>query len=116
MTNDDDRADVVAINLIPMRPGVDPAEFVAFSATVDQPTCLAKDVVRSFEAYRLSDADAEALGAHVIEIMRVRSWPEWERVRDHDPDLEPVTTGFDALVDPDTVRTCFVIPVAREDV
>ena len=105
-----DATDVVAINLIPMRPGVDPRRFAGFSATVDRPTCLSKDVVRGFEAYRLTEEDARALGADILEVMRVRSWSEWERVRDHDPDLEPVTRGFEELVDPATVRTLFVTP------
>jgi hypothetical protein len=103
--------EVIAINLIPMRDGVDPSRFERFSATVDQPTCLAKDVVLSFDAYRVSAVDAAVLGADIVEVMRVRSWPEWEQVRDHDPDLEPVTSGFEQLADPATVRTFFVTPV-----
>jgi hypothetical protein len=103
-------AEVVAINLIPMRPGVDPQRFAEFSAAVDQPTCLSKEVVLGFDAYRLSEQDARTLGADILEVMRVRSWSEWEQVRDHDPELEPVTRGFEALVDPATVRTFFVTP------
>ncbi len=110
MSRPADATEVVAINLIPMRPGVDPQRFADFSAQVDQPTCLSKDVVHGFDAYRLSEEDARTLGADILEVMRVRSWSEWERVRDHDPDLEPVTRGFEELVDPETVRTFFVTP------
>lgn len=103
--------EVIAINLIPMRSGVDPARFAEFSATVDQPTCLSKDVVLGFDAYRVSESDAAAVGADIIEVMHVRSWSAWEQVRDHDPDLEPVTRAFDELADPATVRTLFVKPI-----
>jgi hypothetical protein len=103
--------EVVAINLIPMRPGVDPQRFADFSATVDQPTCLEKDVVLSFDAYRVAQADAAGLGADIVEVMHVRSWSEWEQVRDHDPDLKPVTQGFEELADPESVRTFFLTPV-----
>jgi hypothetical protein len=103
--------EVIAINLIRMRSGVDPARFAEFSATVDQPTCLAKDVVLGFDAYRVPAADAAAVGADIIEVMHVSSWSAWEQVRDHDPDLEPVTRGFDELADPDAVRTLFVTPI-----
>jgi hypothetical protein len=112
MSDSDD--EVTAINLIPMRPGVDPRRFEDFSASIDQPTCLGKDVVVSFDAYRVSPDDAAALGADIVEVMRVRSWSEWEQVRDHDPDLRPVTDGFDALADPGGVRTLFVTPVRRQ--
>jgi hypothetical protein len=109
MNDSDD--EVTAINLIPMRPGVDPRRFEDFSASLDQPTCLSKEVVVSFDAYRVSPADAVGLGADIVEVMHVRSWQEWERVRDHDPDLRPVTDGFDELADSATVRTLFVTPV-----
>ena len=105
--------EVVAINLIAMRPGVDPQRFVEFSASVDQPTCLSKDVVVSFDAYRVAAQDAESFGADIVEVMHVRSWSDWEQVRDHDPDLKPVTDGFDQLADPATVRTLFVTPVEK---
>jgi hypothetical protein len=105
--------EVVVINLISTRPGVDPAAFEEFSAALDQPICLSKEVVLSFDAYRVSTEDAAAVGADIVEVMHVASWSEWEHVRDHDPDLKPVTDGFDALADPATVRTLFVTPVRR---
>lgn len=111
MSTDD--GEVIAINLIPMRPGVDPQRFAEFSASVDQPTCLSKDVVISFDAYRLHADDAAALGADIIEVMHVRSWSEWEQVRDHDPELKPITAGFDELADAASVRTLFVDPISR---
>ncbi len=111
MSSADD--EVIAINLISVRPGIDPQRFADFSATVDQPTCLGKDVVISFDAYRVAAGDAAALGADIIEVMRVRSWSEWERVRDHDPELKPVTDRFDQLADAENVRTIFVEPVKR---
>jgi hypothetical protein len=45
--------------------------------------------------------------------MRVRSWPEWERVRDGLPAMRPVIAGFDQLVDATTVRTLFATPIPR---
>jgi hypothetical protein len=109
--SDPQRDEVVAINLIAMRPGVDPQRLADFSATVDQPTCLDKDVVLAFDAYRVAREDAVGLGADIVEVMHVRSWSEWEQVRDHDPDLKPVTDGFEELADPKSVRTFFVTPV-----
>jgi hypothetical protein len=109
-----DRDDeVIAINLIPMREGVDPGLFAEFSATLDQPTCLAKEPVLSFDAYRVSAEDAEGLGADIVEVMHVRSWSEWETVRDNDPDLEPVMRRWEELADPATARTLFVTPIRR---
>lgn len=105
--------DVVAINLIPMRPGVDPERFMEFSTSIDRPTCLSKDVVVSFDAYRVAPQDAGTFGADIVEVMRVRSWSGWEQVRDHDPDLKPVTDAFARLADPATVRTLFVTPVGE---
>ncbi len=109
--NVSDITEVIAINLIPMRPGVDPARFADFSASIDQPACLSKEVVLAFDAYRVSSEDAERVGADIIEVMRVRSWQEWEQIRDHDPDLKPVTLGFEELADPASVRTLFVTPI-----
>lgn len=88
-----------------LRPGVSTAEFERFSVELDRPTCLAFDVVQSFEVF-LVDGDDSA-GVDVIEIMTVASWPEWERVRDGAPELKAVVERFDELVEPGSVSTLF---------
>lgn len=93
---------VSAVNMFSLRPGVTAAEFEAFSAELDRPTCLACDVVESFEVYLVE-------GEHpsVVEIMTVRSWPEWESVRDNAPEFVPVLARFAELVDTDSISTLF---------
>src|SRR5690349_11546904 len=94
--------DVVAVTTFSLRPGVDWSEFHRFSVELDQPTCLACDVVRSFAAYRLTSAPD---GVDVMEVMHVRDWAAWEQVRDNDPAFTPVMNRFVELVDVGTVRT-----------
>ena len=96
---------VSAVNMFSLRPGVSAAEFERFSVELDRPTCLAFDVVQSFEVY-LVDRDSSP-GIDVIEIMTVTSWPEWERVRDGAPELKAVVERFDELVEPGSVSTLF---------
>lgn len=98
--------DVVAITMFSLRPGVDWADFDRFSVYLDQPTCLACDAVESFEAYRVTSAP-DGGRADVVEVMHVRDWAAWERVRDHDPAFAPVMNRFVELVDVTTVRTWF---------
>ncbi|KAA0094123.1 hypothetical protein CIW49_25825 [Mycolicibacterium sp. P1-18] len=98
---------VVAVNLFSMLPGVDPADFEAFSTEVDRPTCLShRDVVRRFDAFRVTTAP-DGAPADILEVMEVTDWAAWERLRDTHPTMKPVTEGFDQLVDPATVRTYF---------
>ena len=99
--------EVVAINFIPLREGVSVDEFAHFSSTLDQPLCLSQDVVQSFDAYRIAGGDVGEQPFDVLEVMRVRSWSEWEQVRDGLADLVPVTSRFDELVDSSRVRTVF---------
>lgn len=96
-----------AINLIPMREGVDPQEFVKFSAEVDQPVLLAQDVVLGFDAYSITRRDEGAPSVEIVEVMHVRSWDEWVDVRDNAEAIKPVGEGFEKCVDPSTVRTLF---------
>lgn len=96
-----------AINLIPMRPGVDPSDFVKFSAEVDQPILLAQDVVLGFDAYAVTRRDEGAPSVDIVEVMHVRSWDEWVDVRDNAEAIKPVGEGFEKRVDPTTVRTLF---------
>lgn len=98
--------DVVAITMFSLRPGVDPADFDRFSTDLDQPTCLAVDVVNAFHAYRVTSAP-DGTPADVIEVMHVRDWAAWEQVRDNDPAFTPVMQRFAELVDVATVRTLF---------
>ncbi|MDX1888745.1 hypothetical protein [Mycolicibacterium sp. 050158] len=103
---------VVAVNLFSMLPGVDPADFERFSTDVDRPTCLAHtDIVTRFEAFRVDEAP-DGAPADILEVMVVSDWVAWEQLRDDHPSMKPVTDGFNALVDPATVRTYFthVIP------
>lgn len=103
--------EIVAINFIPLREGVSVDEFAHFSSTLDQPLCLSQDVVQSFDAYRVTGGDRGAQHFDVLEVMRVRSWAEWERVRDGLADLIPVTSRFDELVDSSQVRTVFATKI-----
>jgi hypothetical protein len=96
-----------AINLIPVRAGVDPAGFRRFSAEVDQPTLLAQDVVLGFDAYAVTRRDEGAPSVDFVEVLHVRSWDEWVDVRDNSEALRPVTAGFEQHIDPSTVRTLF---------
>jgi hypothetical protein len=96
---------VSAVNMFRLRPGVTTAEFERFSVELDRPTCLAFDVVQSFEVFLVDRRDST--GVDVIEIMTVTSWPEWERVRDGAPELKPVVERFDELVEPGSVSTLF---------
>jgi hypothetical protein len=93
-----------AINMFRLRPGVSTEEFEQFSLELDRPRCLALDVVLGFEVYFTEQTDNTA-GPHVIEVMTVASWPEWEKVRDSAPELEPVVARFDELVEPGSVTT-----------
>ena len=104
----------VAINLIPLRPGVPQHEFVNFSATLDQPTCLAQDVVLGFDAFAVVKRDPGAPAVDIVEVMEVDSWDRWVDVRDNLEALKPVTERFDALVDSATVRTIFGTRVDRQ--
>jgi hypothetical protein len=104
-------ARVCAINLLPLKPGARVADFERFSAELDQPTCLAQDVVEGFDAYAVTRRDPDAPAFDIVEVMTVRSWSEWERVRDGLDALEPVTRRFDELIDGDAVRTLFATPI-----
>ena len=92
-----------AVNTFRLRPGVSIAEFEAFSAELDRPTCLAFDVVLAFDVYVVEPADDSEVD--VVEVMTVASWPDWERLRDTAPELKPVVDRFDELVEPDSVTT-----------
>jgi hypothetical protein len=104
-TSDRSSSEVVAFNLIPMRDGISVDEFADFSSTLDRPTCLAQDVVVGFDAYRVIRDAGFTRAFDVVEVMHVRSWPEWERVRDDLAELRPVTKRFGELVDASLVRT-----------
>lgn len=96
---------VSAVNLFSLRPGVSAAQFEEFSAELDRPTCLAFDVVERFEVY-LVEGDHPSK-VDVVEVMTVKSWSEWESVRDNAPEFEPVMRRFDELVEPGSVSTLF---------
>jgi len=104
---------VVAVNLFSMLPGVDPADFERFSTEVDRPTCLAHDIVRRFEAFRVNDAP-DGAPADILEVMEVTNWADWEQLRDNHPSMKPVIEGFDKLVDPASVRTYFTHAISGE--
>ena len=102
---------VCAINLLPLKAGAGLADFERFSAEMDQPTCLAQDVVEGFDAYAVTRRDPGAPAFDIVEVMTVRSWSEWERVRDGMEELKPITDRFDQLIDGDGVRTLFATPI-----
>lgn len=102
---------VCAINLLALKDGADIADFERFSAELDQPTCLAQDVVEGFDAYAVTRRDPGAPAFDIVEVMTVRSWSEWERVRDGMEELKPITDRFDQLIDGDGVRTLFGTPI-----
>lgn len=102
---------ICAINLLPLKPGAVLADFERFSAEMDQPTCLAQDVVEGFDAYAVRRRDPGAPAFDVVEVMTVRSWAEWERVRDGMAELKPITERFDQLIDGAGVRTLFATPI-----
>jgi hypothetical protein len=101
----------VAINLIPLRDGVRVEDFQRFSTDVDQPICLAQDVVRGFSAFAVTRRDPGAPSVDVVEVMSLASWDEWVKVRDNLQEMSAVTEGFEKLVDPATVRTLFARPI-----
>jgi hypothetical protein len=102
---------VCAINLLPLKQGATIEEFERFSAELDQPTCLAQDVVEGFDAYAVTHRAPGAPAFDVVELMTVRNWAEWERVRDNLDELVPVIEGFDKVIDGDGVRTLFGTPI-----
>ncbi|MTD52448.1 hypothetical protein [Amycolatopsis pithecellobii] len=104
----------LVVNMFRTRSGVSAAQFAEFSAKVDQPLCLAHTgVVKRFDAYVVAGATAEALDADVVEFLEVSDWDEWVRIRDNDPSLRPVMSGFDELVDPASVRSSFVTAIPK---
>ena len=103
----------VAINLIPLRPGVAQHEFERFSAEVDQPICLAQDVVLGFDAFAVVRRYPGAPAVDIVEVMELSSWDRWVDVRDNLEGMKPVTLGFERLVDPAAVRTLFARRVRR---
>jgi hypothetical protein len=102
---------VCAINYLPLRPGVEVAEFEEFLNELDRPTCLAQDVVEGFDAYAVRRDGPDAPDYDIVEVMTVRSWPEWERVRDSDEAFQPVMSRWNELVDADAAKTVFATPV-----
>ena len=109
MAADEER--ICAINLLPLKPDVAAADFARFSAELDQPACLAQDVAEGFDAYAVTRRDPDAPAFDIVEVMTVRSWREWERVRDGMDELKPITERFDQLVEGAGVRTLFATPI-----
>jgi hypothetical protein len=101
----------VAINLIPLRAGASVDAFARFSAEVDQPTCLTQDVVEGFEAHAVQSRSDNAPAIDIVELMTVRSWDEWVKIRDGLPEIAAVSRQFDALVDAAAVQTLFAKPI-----
>jgi hypothetical protein len=102
---------ICAINLLPLKSGAAIEDFERFSAEMDQPTCLAQDVVEGFDAYAVRRHDPGAPAFDIVEVMTVRSWSEWETVRDGMSELKPIVERFDQLIDGDGVRTLFATPI-----
>ncbi len=105
----------LVINTFRMGPGISSNQFANFSARVDQPTLLAhSDLVKRFNVHQVQHpTEGSPLGVDIVEIMEVSDWSRWVEVRDQHPSLKPVISGFDDLVDLDSVRSSFVVPVLR---
>jgi len=97
----------IAINLIPLRPGIAQDSFTKFSTEIDQPICLAQDAVLGFEAFAVVSRDPGAPSVDIVEVMEVTSWERWVQTRDRLEAMKPVTDGFEQLVEPTAVRTIF---------
>lgn len=102
---------VCAINYLSLKPGVEVAEFETFLDELDRPTCLAQEVVEGFDAYAVRREGHGAPAYDIVEVMTVRSWPEWERVRDGDAAFVPVIERWNELVDGDKAETIFATPI-----
>lgn len=102
---------VCAINYLTLRPGVEVAEFEKFLDELDRPTCLAQDVVEGFDAYAVRREGPGAPAYDIVEVMTVRSWSEWEQVRDGDAAFLPVIERWNELVDGDKAETVFATPI-----
>lgn len=102
---------VCAVNLLPLKPGVPIEEYERFSVELDQPICLAQEVVEGFDAFAVRHRDPGAPAFDVVEVMTVRDWREWERVRDGLDAMKPVVESFDRVVDGAGVRTLFATPI-----
>jgi hypothetical protein len=106
-TNDE----VVVIAFIRTRAGVDPSRFADWAASTDLPTWRKKDVVLGFDTYRVTDSGASGVDADFVEVMHLRSWEEWVEVGRTDPEIAPLATAFDELVDDADVRRIRLLPV-----
>jgi hypothetical protein len=114
VTASPNRPRAIAVNMFRMRSGIPSTRFAEFSAELDQPLVLAhSDVVTRFDAYRVIGNSGTPLGVDVVEVMEVSDWESWVEVRDNDPSLIPVMSGFDELVDPASVRSSLVVPILR---
>ena len=102
-----------AFNLIPLRDPSTIEDFKRFSTELDQPTLLAQDVVKGFDAYAVTRRDEGAPSVDIVEVMHVTSWDEWVEVRDNAEAIKPVGARFEELIDPATVRTIFGTRIPR---
>jgi hypothetical protein len=92
---------------------VDPDEFVRFSGDLDQPTCAAQDVGRSFEAFQVVRRRGDVGAVDIVEIMEVDSLREWERVCEQSAAVQPLAATFEALADAAAVGTIFASRIRR---
>jgi hypothetical protein len=103
--------EVVMINLVKVRDGVDPARFADFAAAIDLPIWRSKDVVLRFDTYRVAEDEGLGFGPEFVEIIHVRSLAEWEAVGETDPDIAPLARVFTELVDEAQVQRIHLLPV-----
>jgi len=96
---------ISAVNTFSLLPHVTLRDFEEFSREVDRPACLALEEVSSFEVYFVDPDLGGSAGVDVVEVMTVTDWAAWERARDREPSLAPVTARFAELVDESTVTT-----------
>jgi hypothetical protein len=101
-TNTD--GETILVSLIKLREGVDPQRFAEFASSLDLPVWRRKDVVLSFDTYRVAGRDRDRVNADFVEVMRLRSLEEWEAVGESDPDIEPLAAAFSELVDQEATQ------------
>jgi hypothetical protein len=103
--------EVVIINLIKVRDGLDKTRFAEFAATLDLPTWRSKDVVLRFDTYRVAGHDEALADTDFVEIMHLRSLAEWEVVGETDPEIAPLAQRFTELVDEGQVQRLHLCPI-----
>lgn len=100
----------ILVSFVKVKAEVPRDRFAAFATSRDMPTWRRKDVVVSFNTYAATDGDTP-FALDFIEIMHVRSLPEWETVSQTDPDIAELASEFRELVDESTTWNLRLAPI-----